>query len=117
MSNPEQANAMSEPDEKLLRLFAATRAPERGEEFLAGVAVRITRARLRRRIARIGAFAALVALAVAATPYVAEGSLALAGRLVNATPALGDALASPAGWTASAAFALWGFRRFRTLGR
>jgi hypothetical protein len=108
---------MSEPDDQLLRLFAKTRAPEEGEEFVASVAVRISRARLRSRIARIGAFAALLALAVAATPYVAEGSLALAGRLASATPALGHALVSPAGWAGSAAFALWCFRGFRTLGR
>ena len=108
---------MSEPDDLLMRLFAEARAPERDEEFVASVAIRIGRARRRGTIARIGAFAALLALAVAATPYVAEGSLALAGRLVSATPALGSALTSPAGWAGSAALALWCFRRFRILGR
>ena len=108
---------MSEPDDQLLRLFANTRAPEKGEEFVRSVAVRIGRARLRRTSARIGAFAALLALAVAMTPYVAEGSLALAGRLVSASPALGNALVSPAGWVASTAIALWLFRRLRVLGR
>ncbi len=105
---------MSEPDDQLLRLFAEMRAPERGEEFVASVAVRIGHARRGRTIARIGAFAALLALAVAATPYVAEGSLALTGRLASATPALGNALASPAGWIGSLAISLWCFRRFRT---
>jgi len=108
---------MSEHDDRLLRLFAETRAAERDEEFVASVAVRIRRARLRRSITRIGTFAAFVALAVAATPYVAEGSLALAGRLVSVTPALGNTLASPAGWAGSAVIALWCFRRFRALGR
>ena len=108
---------MSEHDEQLLRRFAETRAPEGDEEFVASVAVRIGRARLRRSVTRIGTFAALLALAVAATPYVADGSLALAGRLVSATPALGNALASPAGWAGSAVIALWCFRRFRALGR
>lgn len=117
MIDMERANAMSEHDDQLLRLFAETRAPERDEEFVASVAARVGRARRRRSITRIAAFAALVALAAAATPYVAEGSLALAGRLVSSTPALGNALTSPAGWAGSAVIALWCFRRFRALVR
>lgn len=108
---------MPESDDLLMRLFAEARAPRAGDEFVASVAARIGRARLRGRVARIAAFALLAALAVAATPYVAEGSLALADRLASGLPALGAALVSPVGWAASVVIALWSLRRLRILGR
>lgn len=108
---------MSEPDELLVELFSEARAPTGSDEFVASVAARIGRARLRGTLARIGSVAALAALALAATPYIAEQSLVLGDRIASALPALGNALASPLGWVGGSLIALWYLRRLRLLGR
>jgi cytochrome bd-type quinol oxidase subunit 2 len=102
---------MSEFDDTLTQLFTAARESLPGEDFLQSVTTRVTHARRRRAIVRAVLTLAAAGIAVAATPYVAAGSLAAAGRLGEWLPTLADALASPIVWVCSLAATAWGLRR------
>jgi len=104
---------MSEFDDTLTRLFAEARETLPDEDFLRNVAMRMRHAH-RRRAVRQAAFATAAAgVAAALTPYVAEGSLAVASHLGAWLPAFEDALASPIAWACALAVAAWNMRRRR----
>jgi len=108
---------MSHSDQDLTRHFAEAHHPLPAEEFVSNVMTRIGRER-QRRMRRKAALALLVAVvAAAATPYVAEGSLALGGGLFDALAAFGAALGSPAGWACSIAVGAWALSRVWAIGR
>lgn len=102
---------MTEFDDTLARLFADARETLPEEDFLRNMAVRLHRARRRRAIKRGVLATAAAGIAVALTPYVAEGSLNVATHLGMWLPALGNALASPVCLACSLAVAAWGIRR------
>jgi len=104
---------MIELDETLARLFAEDRETLPDEDFLQAVALRMSRARRRRALGRAGLAVATAGVAITLTPYVAEGSLALASHLGTWLPAFGTALTSPAAWACSLAAAAWVLRRAR----
>ncbi len=106
---------MSEFDDTLTQLFAAAREPLPAEDFLQGVATRMSRARRRRAIGRTALALAAGGVAAAVTPFVAAGSLAVASHLTEWLPALANALASPIVWLGSVAVAAWGLRRARRM--
>jgi hypothetical protein len=106
---------MSEFDDTLTQLFAATREPLPAEDFLQGVATRVSHARRRRAVGRAALALAAAGVAVAATPYVAAGSLAVVSHLGEWLPALANTLASPVVWLCSMAAAAWGLRRARRI--
>jgi hypothetical protein len=106
---------MSEFDDTLTQLFAEARQPLAAEDFLQSVATRISHGRRRRAIGRTALAVAAGGVAVAATPYVAAGSLAVVSHLGEWLPALAHALASPVVWACSAAVAAWGLRRARRM--
>jgi hypothetical protein len=91
---------MSEFDDTLTRLFAEARETPPSDDFLESVARRISHARRRRAIGRTAVAIAAVAVAIALTPYVAEGSLAVASHL-------GNVLSSPVAWICSLAVAAY----------
>jgi hypothetical protein len=86
-----------------------------GRRLSLGVATRMSHELRRRAIKRTALASAAAALAVALTPYVAEGSLSFATHLGAWLPAFGHALTSPAGWACSLAVAAWGMPRARGL--
>lgn len=102
---------MTELDDTLTRLFAEARETLPEETFLQNVAVHMSHARRRRAMRQAGLAAAAVGLAVAVTPYVAEGSLSVASHLGAWLPAFGNVLVSPLCWACSLAVAAWGMRR------
>jgi hypothetical protein len=102
---------MTEFDDTLTRLFAETRGTPPADDFLAGVTSRMERERRRRSIKLAAWATAAGAVAVALTPYVAEGSLAVASRLGAWLPSAGNALASPVAWLCALTVAAWGLRR------
>jgi hypothetical protein len=102
---------MTEFDDTLTRLFAEAREPLPEEDFLENVAVRLSQARRRRAIRQAALATAAAGLAVAVTPRVAAGSLAVASHLSTWLPAFGNVLASPLCWACSLAVAAWGLRR------
>ena len=106
---------MSEFDDTLTQLFAEARRPLPAEDFLQSVATHVSRARRRRAIGRTALTLAAAGVAAAATPYVAEGSLAVVSRLGESLPALANALASPVVWLCALAAAAWGLRRARRM--
>ncbi len=106
---------MSEFDDTLTQLFAAGRESLPAEDFLRRVATGVSQARRRRAIRRTALALAAAGVAVAATPYVAAGSLAVVSHLGEWLPALANALASPAVWLCSLAVAAWGLRRARRM--
>jgi hypothetical protein len=106
---------MSEFDDTLTQLFAEAREALPAEEFLQRVAIGVGRARRRRAIGRTALTVAAGGVAVAATPYVAAGSLAVVGHLGEWLPAFAHALASPVTWLCSVTVAAWGLRRARGL--
>lgn len=92
---------MTELDDTLTRLFAEAQETLPEEAFVRRVAVRVRHARRRRGFWQAALAAAGAGLAVAATPYVAEGSLTVASHLGNALASpvcLACALAIAAGW-------------------
>jgi hypothetical protein len=89
---------MSEFDDTLTRLFAEARETLPPDDFLENVARRMSHARRRRAIGQTAVAIAAVAVAIALTPYVAEGSLAVASHL-------GNALGSPIVWIGALAVA------------
>lgn len=106
---------MSEFDDTLSRLFAESREALPAEDFLRSVATGMTHGRRRRAIRRTTLAIAAAGVAVAATPYVAAGTLAVASHLGEWLPALGNALASPVAWLCSVAVTAWGLRRARRM--
>lgn len=102
---------MNELDDPLTRLFAEAREPLPSEDFLQSLALRMDRARRGRTLRRAALTAAAAGLAVALTPYVAEGSLTVASHVGVWVPALGNALTSPVGWACSLALGAWELRR------
>ena len=102
---------MTEFDDTLTRLFAEGRETLPAEEFLENVANGMRRARRRRAIRRAAVVTVAVVLAAILTPYVAEGSLAIANHLTASLPTLGSTLASPAAWMCSLAVTAWLLRR------
>jgi hypothetical protein len=106
---------MSEFDDTLTQLFAAARESLPDEDFLQEVATRVSHARRRRAIGRAALTLAAAGAAVAATPYVAAGSLAVVSHLGEWLPALANALASPVVWLCTLAVAAWGLRRARRM--
>jgi len=103
--------ALDDCDDSLGRLFAEARETLPTDDFLEHVALRISQARRRSAIKRMAVTAAGAALALAATPYIATGSLTVADHLGTSLPAVGNALTSPIGWLGSLALAAWGMRR------
>lgn len=101
---------MTEFDDTLARLFAEARETLPEEDFLQSFVVRMRRARRRRAIRQAVLATAAAGVAVAVTPYVAEGSLDVASHLGVWLPAVGNALASPV-CLACALVAAWGIRR------
>jgi hypothetical protein len=108
---------MSNPDEDLTRLFAASDSSVSTEEFVTNVMRRIGRERRQRMLRRVALALLLVVVAAAATPYVVEGSLEIASRFVDALAAFGAVLASPAGWACTILLAVWVLRRAQVFGR
>lgn len=106
---------MSEFDDTLTQLFAEARESLPAEDFLQSVATRVSHARRRRAIRRIALAIAAAGVAVAATPYVAVGSLAIVSHLGEWLPALANGLPSSVVWLCSVAVALWGLRRARRM--
>lgn len=106
---------MSEFDATLTQLFAAAPESLPAEDFLRSVATGVSRVRRRRAVTRTALTLAAAGVAVAATPYVAAGSLAVASHLGEWLPALGNALPSPVVWLGSVAAAAWGLRRLRRM--
>lgn len=104
---------MSEFDDTLAQLFAAAREPLPAEDFLQSVATHVSHARRRRALGRTTLTLAAAGVAVAATPYVAAGSLAAVSHLGEWLPALASAPASPVVWLFSVA--AWGLRRARRM--
>jgi hypothetical protein len=104
---------MREFDDTLTQLFAEAREALPAEDFLQRVATGVSRARRRRAIGRAALALAAGGVAVAATPYVAAGSLAVASHLGEWLPTLAHALASPVVWLCAVAVAAWGLRRAR----
>jgi hypothetical protein len=102
---------MTEPDDTLIRLFAEAQARLPADDFLQGVTRRMERERRRRGIKLVTMTAAAGGLAIAATPYVARGSIVVADHLGIWLPAVGGALTSPIGWACSVAIAAWSLRR------
>jgi hypothetical protein len=102
---------LTEFDDTLTRLFAETRKSLPADDFLAGVIFRMERERRRRTIKRAAAATAAAALAMVLTPYIIEGSLAVASRLVTGLPMVENALGSPTVWLGSLAIGAWGLRR------
>lgn len=95
---------MTEFDDTLTRLFAETRESLPDEEFLQRCASGVRRARRRRSLRRAAVATAAAGIAVAVTPYVVTGSLAVA-----AGPT------SPVVWICSLAVAAWAQRRSRRM--
>ena len=104
---------MSEFDDTLTQLFAEAREPLPAEEFLQSVATGLGQARRRRTIGRAVIALAAAVVAIAATPYVAMGSLAVASHLGKSLPVLAGALTSPVVWLCSAALTVWGSWKIR----
>lgn len=104
---------MTEFDETLGRLFAEARQNPPADDFLEKVTVRMSHTRRRRAFVRTASATVAAAIAVAATPYVAAGSLAAASHLSVWLPAFGDALTSPIAWIGYLAVAGWSIRRAR----
>lgn len=104
----------SESDVNLARLFAETRHAPSAEEFVATVAQRIARERRRWAVRKLFIAVVLAGAALAATPYVTEGSLAIGDRLAGGLPAVSAAAASsPIAWACAVAIAVWALRRPR----
>lgn len=89
---------MSEFDDTLTRLFAEAREALPPDDFLENVARQMGHSRRRRALRRAAAAIAAAGVAVALTPFVVEGSLAVASHL-------GNALAAPIAWFCSLALA------------
>ena len=106
---------MSEFDDTLTQLFAEARQSLPAEDFLRRVATDVSHARRRRVIGRSALTLAAAGLAVAATPYVAEGSLAAVSHVGAWLPALGHGLTSPLVWLGALAAAALGLRRVRRM--
>jgi hypothetical protein len=106
---------MSEFDDTLTQLFAEARETLPAEDFLQRVAADLNHARRRRAIGSAAPTLVAGGLAVAATPYVAEGSLAAVSHLGAWLPALAHGLTSPVVWLCSVAAAAWGLRRVRRM--
>ncbi len=104
---------MTEFDDTLTRLFAEAQEPLAAGDFLEDVAACMNRERPRRAIRRAALAAAATGLAIALTPYLAEGSLTVASHLGAGLAAIGNALASPVGWACALAVAVWSMRRAR----
>lgn len=102
---------MREFDDHLSQLFAEARETLPAQEFLGNVAFRMHHERRRRKVWRAVAAAAAAGLAVASTPYVAQGSLTVASHLGTWLEAFGNALASPVGWACALTVAAWSLRR------
>jgi hypothetical protein len=107
----------SDSDQDLIRLFAETHPFVPAEEFVTNVMTRIGRERQRRTGRKLTLGLLLAALAAAATPYVAEGSLAAGTRFYDGLVAFGAALGSPAGWVCSLAVGAWALSRAWIIGR
>ena len=105
---------MTEFDDTLTRLFAEGRETLPAEDFLENVADRMRRARHQRTIRRAALMTAAMVVAVVLTPFVAEGSLAVASHLTASLPSLGSTLASPAAWICALAITAWAVRRARS---
>lgn len=106
---------MTEFDDTLTRLFAEVQEealPPDG--FLAQLAARMHRDGRRRAIQRLAWRTVAAAVAAAATPYVAGGTLGVASHLGVWLAQMGNALTSPAGWACSLLIAAWGMRRVRS---
>jgi hypothetical protein len=106
---------MREFDDTLTQLFADARQPLPAEEFLQSVATHVSHGRRKRAIGRTALTVAAGGVAVAATPYVAAGTLAAVSHLGEWLPALANALPSPVVWLCSVAVAAWGLRRARRM--
>lgn len=99
---------MNEFEDTLTRLFASTREAPTDDHFVAAVTVRMERERRRRPIKLAALAVAGSGIALALTPYVAAGSLAVAIHF-------GAWLTSPMGWACSLGIAAWVLRRARRL--
>ncbi len=104
-------------DEDLTRLFDEARQPLPAEEFAERVAFRVRRVQRWRTRRRLVSWLLAAACAFAVSPYVLQGSFALAACMDRWLPSLGGALLSPAGWVFPILFALWLLRRVGMLGR
>jgi hypothetical protein len=104
---------MSEFDHTLTQLFASARETLPAEDFVQGVATVVSHARRKRAIGRTALALAAVAVAGAATPYIAAGSLTAVSHVAEWLPALASALSSPVVWLSAVAVAAWGLHRAR----
>ena len=101
---------MTEFDDTLTRLFAEARETLPAEDFLQRTAVRLSQARRRRSIKRVILSMAAAGLAVALTPQVVAGSLAVASHVVAWLPSFGNELTSPIGSLCALAVVAWIWR-------
>jgi hypothetical protein len=90
---------VSELDDTLNRLFAEARQTLPADDFQERLAIAMSQARRRRKIAQLVLRAGAVGVAIAATPYVVTASLAGASN--------------PGLWACSLALAAWSLRRAR----
>jgi hypothetical protein len=102
-------------DRDLARLFDQTHETLPAAEFSFGVEQSIRHARRRSRFWRVVIFVDLLVGALLVTPYVMDGSVAVADYLSIAIADLGGALMSPYGMGCSLVFGAWFLRRVRRL--
>ncbi len=104
-------------DDELACLFEEARHALPAGDFAERVASRIRKKRRRQTLRRIAVWLIGAVCVAAASPYIVQGSLAVADRTESWIPAVGGALLSPAGWAGSLLFALWILWRTRALRR
>jgi len=100
-------------DRDLARLFAQAHELLPPETFALAVERSVQRSRTRRRFWRMVLFVDMVVGALVLSPFVMEGSVAMANYLSMGIAHLGSALLSPIGIGCSLAFGAWFLRRIR----
>jgi Asp-tRNA(Asn)/Glu-tRNA(Gln) amidotransferase A subunit family amidase len=102
-------------DRDLAKLFQQAHAPLPADNFSFAVERSVQRARTRRRFWRVVLFVDVLVVALLVSPYVMDGSVALADSLSIGIAHLASALLSPIGMGCSLAFGAWFLRRIRRL--
>ena len=102
-------------DRDLARLFDQAHEPLPPEAFSFAVERRVQRSRTRRGFWRIAWLVDVLIGALLLSPYVMDGSVAMADALSIGIARFGSALMSPIGVGCSLAFGAWFLRRIRRL--
>jgi len=107
---------MDEPfDRNLAGLFDQKHEPLQPTDFSLAVERRVEHVRRRRRFWHAVALIDVLVAALIVTPYVMDGSAAMAAYLSSAVASLGNAMLSPIGIGCSLAFSAWFLRRIRRM--